>query len=151
MDEKRPETAKRRVEKTPDPQSTSQSPYKRIGEMLVEEKLISPEQLEKALIEQKFNPLLLGVILMRKRWVREEDLMRLLAIQRGLEFYDLKNREIPAQVVEKVPPDVALSHQVLPVDWEEGLLHVAAENPLDQQLIQNLRQVVPDEVKAGFA
>lgn len=142
--------SKTQVSKGQPSTSTPQTP-KRIGEMLIEEGLITPDQLNRALEEQKFNPLYLGVILMRKRWVKEEDLFRLLAIQRGLEFFDLKNKEIPAEVVEKIPPDLALSHQVLPVELEEGTLKVAAEDPLSQQLVSVLSQVVPEEIKPGFA
>jgi len=124
--------------------------HRPLGELLVEQGIINPDQLEMALSEQRQSPAYLGVILMRHKWVDEREVYRQLSRQRGIAFYDVRDREIPSEVVDKLPRDVALKHRVLPVGYEEGILRVAMEDPLNERLLDSLRRVIPDDLQPGF-
>jgi|GEM_PF-477331 len=128
----------------------NQPSHRPLGELLLEEGLIRPEQLERALAEQRVNPTYLGVILMRHKWVDERDVFRILSRQHNLPFLEVREREIPTEVVDKMPKDVALKHSILPVEYQDGILRVAMEDPLNESLLNSIRQVIPEQLQPGF-
>lgn len=123
---------------------------RKIGEILLGEGLINREQLDITLQDQQTNPLYFGQLLMRRRWISERDLFHALGSQRGVEFYDVRDREIPPEVVDKLPREVALKLSVLPVEYRDGVLKVAMEDPLNNQLIGMMTELIPEKVRAGF-
>jgi len=138
---------------TPETKVTATPPTgdpRKLGEILIAEDLITPEQLEAALQEQLTHPLYLGQILMRRRWISERDLFQVLSRQRGVEFYDVRDREIPPDVVDRLPREVAMELSVLPIDYRDGILKVAMEDPLNERLLSLITRSVPEQVRAGF-
>ena len=62
------------------------------GEILVQKGLISQEQLAGALGEQEVTKEFLGAILLKKKWVKEKDLMQALSEHFNIPLVDLKNQ-----------------------------------------------------------
>ncbi len=122
-----------------------------LGEILLEAGLISAEQLTLSLEEQQNQPAYLGQILMRHRWVNERDLFYHLAVQRGVEFVEVRDRDIPSDVVDRLPQDVALQHSVLPISYTDGVLRVAMEDPFNERLLTMLMKSVPEQLKPAFS
>ncbi len=122
-----------------------------LGEILLESGLITPEQLSQALEEQQNHPAYIGQILMRHHWINERDLFHQLAVQRGVEFIEVRDREIPSDVVDRLPQDVALQLSVLPIDYRDGVLRVAMEDPLNERLLTMVMQSVPEQLKPAFS
>jgi len=126
---------------------------RRIGEILVDDGLVEPEQVETALDEQRRDKerKYLGLILMRKRLVEEREVFKRLSRQRGVQFHEVRDAEIPDQIIDRVPPEVAIEHNVLPVDYQDGELSVSMEDPFNRNLLRLLHRVIPDRIKPGFA
>ncbi|HDD64559.1 MAG TPA: MSHA biogenesis protein MshE, partial [Firmicutes bacterium] len=73
---------------------------KLLGQMLIEEGIITEEQLKIALAKQRETGHFLGRILVDLGFVDEKDLKRILSIQHGVEIIDLKNTVIDRKAVE---------------------------------------------------
>jgi len=123
-----------------------------IGQLLVEKKIITPEQLKIALHEQKKTRELLGVTLIRLGFVDEEKIyLPILAEELGVEFINLKDFEIPLGVINKIPAKVADYYKVIPVDYKEDVLTVALTNPLDIHVLDDVSLVSGSKVKSVLA
>jgi type IV pilus assembly protein PilB len=111
----------------------------RIGEILVSEGLISRDQLERALDEQKQNGTRVGYNLVKLGFVKENDLTRMLARQYRMPAVDLSKFEVDPRIARLVPGDMALRHLVLPLKRDGRTLTVAMANPTNLGVIDDLK------------
>ena len=123
---------------------------KKLGEILVEEGLISREQLEKALLEQSRTDQLLGRILIDLKMVRESDLMAALAKQIGFRFVDLTDFQIDGTAAMLIPEQVARRYR-LPIGYEEERLLVAMADPANLFALDDIRTITGMEVQPVVA
>lgn len=104
---------------------------KRLGELLIERRLITREQLEEALRLQKDNGKPLGQNLVELGYISEEDVVNCLSIQYGFPYLPLGNYEIDREVIKIVPERVARQYCLLPIDRIGNLLTVTIADPLN--------------------
>lgn len=117
----------------PDPAKESQAmaspqPQKRpmrIGEKLIELGLISKDQLQVALQEQKQKKKLLGAILVDMGFITESALGEILAESAGAKRFDIKSTMLDASLIKKIPKELALRHKMLPVGLKGNVLQIA--------------------------
>lgn len=103
----------------------------RLGEIFLKRKLVSPEQLESALQEQTHTGEFLGEILIRLGYVKEDDLLHVLAEQFKTRFVSLDRVRVNPQVLKMVPRHLAWEYRFLPIDIRASVLLIAVANPLD--------------------
>ncbi len=113
---------------------------KLLGEVLIEEGTVDPQQLELGLQEQKRTGELLGNVLVRLGIVSRKELSRAMAYTSDLPFVDLKQTHIDPNSVKLVPKDLAKKFRLMPFALQDGTLRVAMENPNDVVAIDNLRR-----------
>lgn len=111
----------------------------RLGELLLREKLITPEQLQNAISEQKKNGGRLGYNLTKLGYISEKDLTLFLSKQYGIPTIDLENQEIDSEIVKLIPEDVARKYQVLPVSRTGATLVVAMTDPSNIFAIDDIK------------
>lgn len=111
----------------------------RLGELLLRENLITPEQLEKAISEQKKNGGRLGYNLTKLGYLTEKDLTLFLSKQYGIPTIDLKQQEVDSEVVKLIPEDVARKYQILPVSRTGATLVVAMTDPSNIFAIDDIK------------
>lgn len=112
----------------------------RLGEVLVEDRLISNEQLQEALLRQKKGKNKhLGQIFVEMKLLTQEEVNIALAKKLGIPNVHLQGYELPAQMLSRIPADVAIQYNVVPLGELNGKLIVAMENPLDQAVVNALR------------
>ncbi len=111
----------------------------RIGDLLVREGLISKEQLEQALIEQRGSGARLGYVLVKMGFVLEIEITKMLARQYHVPAVDLSRFEVDGKIIKLVPPDVALKHTVLPLKRDGRSLTVAMAEPGNMQIVDDLK------------
>ena len=92
----------------------------RIGELMVQQGLISNDQLRIALIEQEHNPLPLGRLLVRLGFVTEAMVRDTLASTIGTESIDLSTVVADSEALQMVPQDFSRRYHLLPVAYEEA-------------------------------
>jgi hypothetical protein len=111
----------------------------RLGELLINEKLITPGQLEEALQAQVIFGGKLGTILIEMGAVNELDLARVLAKQMGVAcLHPDQLINIPESVLNTLTPELAEKFLVLPVALDQRKLTVALTNPRDLKAIDEL-------------
>ncbi len=123
-----------------------------LGQLLVEDKVITPQQLETALKEQKKTGELLGVTLVRLGFVSEEGVyLPILAQQLGVDFVRLKDLDIKSDVIDKIPAKFAYHYKIIPLSFEKDVLTVALSRPLDIHVLDEVGLVVHARLKPVLA
>jgi type IV pilus assembly protein PilB len=111
----------------------------RIGDLLLREGLVAPEQLERALAEQKTNGMRLGYNLVKMGFVQELDLTRMLARQYRMPAVDLSKFEVDMRIAKLIPAELAIKHLVLPLKRDGRTLTVAMADPTDLGVLDDLK------------
>jgi len=101
----------------------------RIGELLLKEKRISPEQLQEALNYQRQNGGKLGLNLIKLGLVKDEEITSLLSKQYGVPSISLQKFEIDPAVIKLVPAETAQRYQILPLSRSGATLTIAMTDP----------------------
>jgi type IV pilus assembly protein PilB len=101
----------------------------RIGELLLKEKRISPEQLQEALNYQRQQGGKLGFNLVKLGYVRDEEITALLSKQYGVPSIALGQFEIDATVIKLVPAETAQKYQIVPLSRSGATLTIAMTDP----------------------
>lgn len=121
----------------------------KIGQLLINKNLITAEQLEMALGEQNKTGEYLGVILVNKGFLKEEDFLKTLSEQLSIPFMKLKEVEIDPLAVKKVPAKFAWHYKVMPIKFEDNKLIIASFDPL--RALDDLRLFLGHELKPVVA
>ena len=101
----------------------------RIGELLLKEKRITPEQLQAALNAQRQNGGKLGNNLVELGFVKDEEIIALLSKQYGVPSIALDKFEIDPTVLRLVPAETAQKYHVLPLSRSGATLTIAMTDP----------------------
>jgi type IV pilus assembly protein PilB len=101
----------------------------RIGELLLKEKRITPEQLQEALNYQKASGGKLGLNLVKLGFVKDEEITSLLSRQYGVPSINLGDFEIDQAIVKLIPADTAQKYQILPLSRAGATLTIAMTDP----------------------
>jgi type IV pilus assembly protein PilB len=115
------------------------APRKRIGDLLVEAGLISEEQLQNALRQQKELKMRLGDVLITQNYITEQQLIEVLEFQLGIPHVILYRQKIDQKVINLIPKRLAEQHSVLPIRVDGNKLVIAMADPLDYFAIDELR------------
>ncbi len=108
-------------------------PYKgRLGDLLIEKGLITPEQLDLVLAEQKENGGKLGELLVSMNMLDPHALAAALATYFGLVVVDLRRENVDSEVITLVPESMAREQLAIPVRSEADGLYVAVAEPSDE-------------------
>ncbi|MCX7845098.1 MAG: ATPase, T2SS/T4P/T4SS family, partial [Dictyoglomaceae bacterium] len=120
---------------------------KPIGEYLLELGLITREQLEKALEEQKKTGARLGQILIERGYVKPEDIGRVLELQSEVPYIPLSEMKIDERFISNFPEGILRRFRFLPLRREGGIVHVAIVPPLDSAVVNEIRRIVRSPLK----
>ena len=112
-----------------------------IGEILIQKKLITWDQLNRALEEQKKTRELTGEILVRNGFVSRKLLFKALADQHHMPFVDLRRVKINPAAVALLPKSVAQTYLIMPVELCADTLTVAVSNPVQLWPEADLKQI----------
>ncbi len=124
---------------------------RRLGEILVDEGVISAAQLDEALAVQERRGGRLGEVLLAEGMVRPRDLLRALALQFDLPFVDLDEVTVDLSLAARVPEQLARRYRALPITREGDVVVVAMANPADVFAIDDIRTIVRADVKPVMA
>lgn len=112
----------------------------KIGEILIQKKVITAEQLEAALKESQRTGEIIGKVLVRMKIITQERLLEVLAEQMGLAYYaSLKDFPISAEVVRVVPAKFVWHYKFMPLSIKGKSLTVAISDPLAVWLMEDLK------------
>jgi type IV pilus assembly protein PilB len=130
---------------------TTQRQPKQLGQILLEQGLISEEYLQRALDEHRNTPKSLGRVLIDLGYIRERDLVRALAEQVGLEFVDLTEYRIDAAATALLPEALCRRYRALPIGEQDGKLLVAMSDPANVYALDDIRTITGRDVRPVVA
>jgi hypothetical protein len=93
-----------------------------LGELLVEKKVITSEQLEVALREHRKTGEFLGITLVKLGFVAEEDMLSTLSEQLHIRYVNIKQTEIDPAIIKMVPAKFASHYKLLPIERRDKVL-----------------------------
>jgi type IV pilus assembly protein PilB len=111
----------------------------RIGELLLKEKRITPEQLQEALTHQRTNGGKLGYNLITLGYVKDDEITALLSKQYGVPSIALAQFEIDPAVLKLIPPDTAQKYQIVPLARSGGTLTIAMTDPTNVLAMDDIK------------
>jgi type IV pilus assembly protein PilB len=123
----------------------------RIGDLLVKEGLISKEQLDKALQEQRQNGTRVGYNLIKLGFIQELELVKVLARQYKLPAVDLSKFEPDPKLIKLIPSDLAVKHLVLPLKRDGRILTVAMADPTNFAVVEDLKFITRYDIQPVIA
>jgi len=106
----------------------------RLGDVLVQNGVITEEDLQRGLERQKGSGRKLGETLVDEGITTEENIARALSKQFHYDMVDLQNTEIPQEILELVPANVLKKHRAIPFEYSPdnmNVLRVAMSDPMD--------------------
>ena len=119
----------------------------RLGEMLVNQGLISPEQLQTALLEHKKNDMKLGQFLVWSNVCSEEEIVQLLSRQLRIARFDASRYPLDLNLERLVPAETARKYGTVPLERKGKLLYVATNDPLNIDALDALEVYTNMEVE----
>ncbi len=122
-------------------------PKKRIGEILVEEGFLDPNNLQKGLEIQKKEGGLIGSILLKMGYVSEENLVAALSKQLSIPFMKISNYNVNRNAQRLITKDVAERYLFFPFDEDETSISFAMSDPLNPEALEAIEKRVPLRVQ----
>ena len=120
---------------------------KQLGELLIDCRLITREQLDECLVLQKEKGGLLGQILVTLKYTTEEAIAQALTAQYGFPYLPLGCYEVDSEVAKVIPEYVAKQYGRIAVDRVGSILTVAMSNPLNTQAIEDVEMLTHYKVQ----
>ena len=120
--------------------------YMKLGELLIAAGTITQEELDRGLELQKGTKDRLGDVLIKNQIISEDELIQALQMQLGIEFIDLTKVNIPTELAQMLPKNIARQYQVVPVKAVKDELYLAMNDPLNFYAIEEVRKAVRRKV-----
>jgi len=113
---------------------------KRLGEILLAEGVITAEQLEEALAEQRKSGRLLGEILIQKDLISEKDIAETLCTQFSFPFISTAQYFISQEVARIVPVEMMSKYLFVPLDKFSNFLTIAVAGSLTEKILNEIEK-----------
>ncbi len=124
---------------------------RQLGDVLVDQGVITPLQLDEALQRQRLTGDMLGRTLVSMGYATEQDIIESLGMQQGMERVDIAKLNIPQDIVALVSSDVARFYNIIPLRIQDDALIVAMADPLNIQTLDDLRQITGMDVRGAIS
>lgn len=123
----------------------------KLGELLLRNKLITKDQLDKALELQKTNNSKLGYNLVKMGFVSDEEIATCLSKQFGISAINLSHFEIDQTVLDLVPVEVCRKYDLIPVNRTGAVLTVAMSDPTNIRAMDEINFICGYQVEPVVA
>ncbi len=122
--------------------SGGSSDKKQLGKIMLKQRLVTPNELDELLQEQKSHPgHRLASVAVESGKVKEVDLLKALSEQHGLPGIDLDQVVIPLDNLKLIPAEIAKRHSILPILVKEDRIFLAMADPSDRRVIDEIEFV----------
>ena len=128
----------------------------RLGELLINEGILTQDQLNKALEEQKRLKSItqykkLGELLVDLGFVDEKTILQVLSEQLEIDFVDLYAQKIDYDLLTSFPVSMLEENLVLPFRMDKNLIYIATADPLNYDIIDTIERLVNKDAKIYLA
>jgi type IV pilus assembly protein PilB len=122
-----------------------------IGQMLIDQGLITAEQLDSGLKEQKKTGDFICTSLVKLGFAPVEKVFTLLSQKLNIPYVKLNDIEIEPLVIQKVPAKFSSHYKIIPLEFRDNTLLIAMTDPLDIRTLDDIRLLLGLEVKGVLA
>ena len=122
-----------------------------LGEILIKRKLITTDQLAKALEIQKKEKGLIGEILLSLGFIEETDIVVALIMQQNLPYIAVNKYELNKEIVYLIPEEMARRFHVVAIEKAGQVLSVVMEDPLNPEVRTSLEQTTQCKIAPFIA
>ncbi|MFC1452868.1 GspE/PulE family protein [Verrucomicrobiota bacterium] len=119
--------------------------------MLARTELLSEEQIGSVIEKVQQDGLSIAEVVAREGFAREDKFLEALAGVMSLPFVRLSDRDVEREVLERLPTKAVFQYNVIPVSFEDGVLLVASNDPLNPGLLSALRLASGCRVKLALS
>ncbi|HWI54132.1 MAG TPA: type II secretion system ATPase GspE [Desulfobacteria bacterium] len=112
---------------------------KRLGELLLEENLITEGQLQEALAKQKESGQRLGQAIISLGFIDQMTVLRVLEAKLGIPVMNINRRVLDSAAVKMVPEALAQKYKIIPVEMKGDSIVLAMADPLNVMAIDDVR------------
>jgi len=123
----------------------------KLGEILYKAKVVEKQALIDAIKQSKAKSQRLGEYLIEKKLLTEDTLTKALAKQAGMEYVNLDRIDIDPDVFTLVPEDIMRKHNVVALNKTNGRIKLAVSEPLDLDTMDMLRFRLNNEIDCSLA
>lgn len=126
----------------------------RLGDVLVNEQVITQAQLDKALGIQRGSGRKLGEVLVDEGITTEDAIARALSSQLGIDMIELQNVKISEEILGLVPSSVLKKYKMIPFEYAPdsvNILRVAMSDPMDMYAMDDISIITNLQVEAVAA
>lgn len=119
------------------------------GELLLRSNMINAEQLAQALQiqQEKGGGIRLGEVFLQMKVLTEAQILEILSKQLAIPFVrSIHDRDIPEELIRKVPTRFAKKYQILPIGYKNNAVLVVTSDPLNTSAIDDVRQLLEQPV-----
>ena len=123
----------------------------KLGQILLQNKIISEDQLAEALEKQQASGKSLGRVLIEMKMVIEGALTAILAQQIGMKYVDLGNFQVDISATALIDADTARKYSIIPISFDDGKLLVAMADPTNVFALDDIRIMTNMEVEPAVS
>ncbi|MDK2824599.1 MAG: type pilus assembly protein PilB [Clostridia bacterium] len=124
---------------------------KKLGDLLVDNGLITPGQLQETLKLQKGTGKRLGEVLIEQGLVTERQILETLEFQLGIPHIYLGQQQLTREIVQSISEDLIRRHKIFPYKVEANSIYLAMADPLDFMAIDDVALATGKDVKPAIA
>lgn len=124
---------------------------KRLGELLLEENLITDAQLQTALARQKETGQRLGQVLVTMGYIDQRTVLRVLEAKLGIPVINISRRILDPEVVKLIPEQLAQKYKIIPIEKNGESITLAMADPLNVMAIDDVRITTGCDVEPVIA
>lgn len=122
-----------------------------LGEELIRRGYSTLEQIDRALAIQAESKETLGTILVRLGFISEHQLLEVLSDQLKLPYLDPIAAQIDKSVFARVSAKIAQHYHIFPIRYESGGILIVSHDPLNSEMLEELRAILGIEIFVGLA
>jgi type IV pilus assembly protein PilB len=122
-----------------------------VGEILIENGVISPLDLERAMLQQRISGEFLGRALVKMGLAKEQDVIDALGMQAGMDKVDLNKMTVKEDIIRIITADIARFYNVIPIRRDDDVLTVAMAYPRKVHVLDELAALLGCRVKGAIS
>ncbi len=118
----------------------------RLGDLLVQNDVLTEEQLVEALSQQKKLGLRLGKTLVHLKFVEEEQLLRFLSQQLNIPYIDINNFDFNEELIRRLPETLARRFRAIVLKEQNGVMLIGMADPMDIFAFDEISRVLGQDI-----
>jgi len=118
-----------------------------LGQILLEENVITEEQLNQALENQKISKKRLGAVILDMGIVEEKEILKALSRRLKVDYLETPLFSIDLETVKLIPEHFARKYRIVPLDIRKGYLYIVTSDPLDFACLEDISMITSMDVQ----